>query len=196
MNFFPFRFSFEQAVADYTMAYMEKITTPTATAAFHKGLPPKLTKQINEELTAYNLPLLANINAWKKHPGEVQVLHVDVYAWDKVNGKSKSVSPNKAAFNIPVCNTQGSRMVWYSGRHTPRETEILTPSGTRATYFEIDWHEEYHEEEELELLTPHFVSTCKPHRVYANPHDTRILASVRLQGNPSIESLYDILKDR
>jgi len=193
MNYFPFRFSFEPYVAEYVMDYMRKTESPTVTVAFHKDFPKSLVQKINDDLSSHNLPLLASINAWKKHPGEVQSLHVDVYAWDKINKKANKFTPNKAAFNIPICGTQGSRMVWYSGAHTLTELEFLTRSGTRAVHFEIAWQEEYKEEDELELNTPFFVNTLKPHRVYANPTDTRILASVRLQGNPSLQEVYDIL---
>lgn len=196
MNFFPFRFSFEQAVADYTKAYMDKVTSPTATVAFHSGLPRELTDQINDELASYNLPPLANINAWKKHPGEVQVMHLDVYPWDVFNKKSEQYVPNKAAFNIPVCNTHDSRMVWYGGTYKHRQVKVITPSGTKAVYFEVDWEGDYFEESELELITPHFLVTDKPHRVFANPNDTRIIASVRLQGNPSLQDIYNILSKK
>ena len=196
MNFFPFTFSFEPYVAEYIADFMKQVKSPTATVALHKDLPSSLVQKINDDLSAHNLPLLANINAWKKQPGEVQVMHADLYVWDKINGKDARVVANKAAFNIPVCNTKGSRMVWYSGAHSLVRKKVVTPSGTHATYFDVLWEEDYKEEEELELLSSHFVKTSKPHRVYANLTDTRIIASVRLQGNPSFEKIYDILHSK
>lgn len=196
MNYFPFCFDFEPLIAEYVMSYMQKVKTPTATVAFHKNLPTELVQKVNSELAFYNLPLLANINAWKKHPGEVQVMHLDVYPWDFYQNKSANFIPNKSAFNIPVCNTRDSRMVWYEGNYEVKETKILTPSGTKAVYFDVVWKDDFDESDSLELLTSHFVRTDKPHRVFANPTDTRIIGSLRLQGNPSIETVYNILKNK
>ena len=194
MNYFPFCFDFEPLIAEYVMNYMQKVTTPTATVAFHKNLPTELVQKVNSELAFYNLPLLANINAWKKHPGEVQVMHVDVCPWEFYQNKNANFTPNKVAFNIPVCNTQNSYMIWYDGDHHIEEIKITTPSGTKAVYFGVQWHGEYVESGSLELLTSHFVRTDKPHRVFANQTNTRIVASLRLQHNPSIQTIYDTLK--
>lgn len=194
MNFFPFTFEFEPLISKYILDYMRKIVTPTATVAFYKHLPESLVQAVNKELSFYNLPLLANINAWKKHPGEVQVMHLDVCPWEFYQNKNANFTPNRAAFNIPICGTQNSRMVWYDGEHDIEETKILTPSGTKAVYFGVKWREEFVESGSLELLTSHFVRTDKPHRVFANPTDTRIVGSLRLQGNLPIETIYDIMK--
>lgn len=202
MDFFPFNFKFEPDVAEFIYPHMVDSSTP-GTIAFHHGkhsgrdinhkeLPKKLVTKINEELLSHNLPGLASLNAWRREPGEVQVMHVDVYAWDKIFNKGK-FAPNKVAFNIPISNTQDSWMKWYGSDHELKETKIITPTGAHSTYYDIVWKEEIREDSKLELTTSHFVRTDKPHRVFANSQGLRIVASLRLLGNPSIQQVHDIL---
>jgi hypothetical protein len=201
MNFFPFTFGFEEDVAEFVYEHMHKDSVP-GTVAFHqhpvndsnhKGLPSSLVTKINNELHQHKLLPLGSLNAWRRQPGEVQVLHADVYAWDKVYKKDGKFAPNKVAFNIPVSNTRQSKMVWYGGAHILKETKIVTPTGAHSTFYNIEWKDEPFVESELELLSPHFVRTDKPHRVYAGSDGLRIVASIRLQGNPSFEHIHSVL---
>lgn len=185
INFFPFSFEFESYIKEFASSYVEKkMTTPSASAAFYGDTLPECIPIVNRELREYGLPHVGNISIWKKCPGEVQTMHID---------DSPSSMPNRAAFNIPLLNTNETRMVWYGGRFEYKRVKKLTNYGIIIPYFEIEWKEDYFEEESLELLHSHFVKTDKPHRVFANPTQTRAVVSLRFQGNPSLEEISHIL---
>lgn len=192
--YFPFTFEFESYVKEFTVDYMSGVSTSSATLVFHDTIPDRLRTLIDEELKLYGIPALANINIWKKEPGYEQVLHTDLYAWDVVTKKSKNYTVNHSALNIPITGTAKSDMIWYGGKHVCVPTTIRTVSNAKATYFKIEWEEEPFVKDKLELLDSHFVCTSIPHRVICNPHDTRIIISLRFQGNPTFDEIQQLMQ--
>jgi len=205
MNFFPFKFSFEQVVIDFTKEYIKRFTDPSALIVLHpsaEGVPPqmlnlmdkKLVDLINEELTSYGLPHLANINIFKKPPNDVQTLHVDMYQWDKAKNKDNQYSTIKAAYNIPVVGLSGSRMVWYNGKFEIEESVAISSSGKKILYYGVKWDGDPQQDpRELDFSTSNFVKINVPHHVYVGPEETRVVTSLRFKGNPTFESIYNTL---
>jgi hypothetical protein len=191
--YFPFTFEFESYVKEFTVEHMRSVTGASATIVFHHNSPSNLRKVVDEELQDFGIPPLANINIWKKPPGYEQVLHADLYAWDVLRKKTKVFTVNHSAFNIPIEGTVNSDMLWYGGQHQCVPTTIITPTNTTATYFKIEWEETPFIKARLELLESHLIATSTPHQVICNPFDTRIITSLRFQGNPTFNQIQNKL---
>ena len=208
MNYFPFRFSFEQEIVQFAQTALATSTQEVVSMNFtEQQLPRELLDKINSEFDLYNLPSFNNVNIWRKPPGYIQSIHIDPWMWDVLAGKTNTLSSTQTAINIPVEGIGTGKMFWFDGKYKVQVSsgvkeakqkqnnlskfdQVKIPNGHVVFY--IDWEEEGKIVEELVLDQTYVIRVGVPHQVVIDK-EIRTVASIRLKNNPSFDEVRKCL---
>lgn len=112
------------------------------------------------------------------NPGQfVQDLHVDGFEPDR-NGASNT------ALNIPILNCDYGHMHWLAGKFT-----LSKKSNSSLKYLSINWEGEPQMVASTVINTPTFVKINVPHYIENKSNNPRLMLSVRLEPNISLENI-------
>jgi len=138
---------------------------------------------INKTLTEHNLPTMHNILAFARTTvkGHNSTLHID----------ENDTTIFKSSIIFPVEGCENSFMYWAIGSYNSNLTTHPT-NGTK--YSLLTWNSDVVILDELEITTPTVVRVDIPHDAYTNNEWPRIIFSIRLRENLSIEEIMERFK--
>jgi len=133
---------------------------------------PALLHEINKELNARGFPSIWYCQSYIRPGDQTLVQHVD--------GETYLVH---GALNIPVSGTKNTKHTWQTGDYT------LVPN---TLHFSVQWNSDNRTTTDLELLTPCLVRVDAPHSVTGNGIEHRWIITIRFQGNPEFDDLFNL----
>lgn len=173
----------ESLIRNYLLESVQPQVTLDQTKISHE-LPSDILEAVNKELAEYGIPELLYCQSYVREKGTVQGMHIDGigFKWH-------------AAINLPIQNTEGSRFNWYGGDYKLEQRTRMTRTLegiTPITFFEIVGRD-LKEVASVELNQACLVRVDEPHSAEANRVSDRWIFTMRFNGNPTFEELYDKL---
>lgn len=138
---------------------------------------------INSTLTNHNLPEMHNILAFARlnRKGSYGTLHID----------ENDATVFKSSIIFPLEGCENAFMYWAIGSYNSNMTTHPL-NGTK--YSLLTWNSDVVVLDELEITTPTVVRVDIPHDAYTNNEWPRIVFSIRLRENLSIEEIMERFK--
>lgn len=138
---------------------------------------------INNTLTKHNLPEMHNILAFARlnNKGSYGTLHID----------ENDTTVFKSSIIFPVEGCENSFMYWAIGSYN---SNMTTHPSNGTKYSLLTWNSDVVILDELEITTPTVVRVDIPHDAYTNNEWPRVVFSIRLRENLSIEEIMERFK--
>lgn len=138
---------------------------------------------INNTLTKHNLPEMHNILAFARfnRKGSYGTLHID----------ENDATVFKSSIIFPLEGCENAFMYWAIGSY---KSNMTTHPLNGTKYSLLTWNSDVVVLDELEITTPTVVRVDIPHDAYTNNEWLRIVFSIRLRENLSIEEIMERFK--
>lgn len=177
----------EKQIRDYLLNVVLVPTVILDQIKIPHSLPKDLLDTINSELASYGVPKILYCQSYLRAKNTTQGIHIDgvSYKWH-------------AGINIPVQNTKNTKFSWYGGNYTTelktQDTGSITGKAP-ITFFEILSNEPLEEVASIELDQAYLVRVDEPHNASNTTDETRWIFTMRFEGNPTFEELYEKLPE-
>ena len=146
-------------------------------------LSKETVDSINNTLTKHNLPVMHNILAFARRTqkGNYQALHIDENDTQIFN----------SSIIFPVTGCDNAYMYWANGNYS---RELTTHPSNNTKYSLLKWHSDITVLDEVEITSPTVVRVDIPHDAYTNNIWPRVIFSIRLVENLTVEEIVERFK--
>ena len=146
-------------------------------------LSKETVDSINDTLLKHNLPQMHNILAFvrRTEKNSFQTLHIDE--------NDSQIFNSSIIFPVEGCDN--SYMYWAIGNYS---TELTTHPSNNTKYSLLKWHSAITVLDEIEITSPTAVRVDIPHDAYTNNEWPRVVFSIRLVENLTVDEIMERFK--
>lgn len=173
-------FRCSSGIVPLVQEYVNSVTShKTSTETLIPAIPSTIRARLDKILYSEGLPKVHRIHIFVRSASSAQDLHIDY------DGTTNDII--HCALNIPIRGCTDSVMTWLEGPHTAEKKTAMLKGRTITAMVpmfsgDVTTHNTC-------LDQPTMVRVDTPHFVKANTIETRVMASVRFEGNPTWEEI-------